>query len=131
MVEYYEYKGLKILELDLSDADTSISNAMESSKKLMRLTKLHRSGDLYILYNIGGYKVTKDLLVYLVHSIQKMKHNTKRRSIIVSDHDQKDRMVAICKALKIIENSKIVETKEQALNWFVHGDDELLNSLIL
>lgn len=131
MVDYYEYKEMKILEIDLSDPDTSLPNAMESSKKLMRLAKLHRSGDLYVMYNIGGYKVTKELLIYAVHSIQEMKHRVKRRSIIVTDHDQKDRMIAICKALKIIENSKIVETKEQALNWFYTGDDNHLNSLML
>ena len=131
MVRYYEYRGLNILELDVSKPLTEEGNVIDDAKKLDQLVKLHRADNLFVIYNLGRYLISRTVLELAVKSIPMNKHKTNKRSIIVVGHDQKDRMIVIVRALKIAENTRVVETKDEAYEWFIHGDDKPDNDLVL
>ena len=124
MVKYFEHRGLKILELDVTSPLSEVGNVLEDAKKMAKLSMIHSSDELFVIYNVGGYIISREVLEYAVKAIHTQKHKTTKRSIIVVGHDQVDRMIAITRALKLEKNTRIVETRDQALDWFIHGDDE-------
>jgi len=121
MTSFIEYQGKTILKVDLSNI-ISIQGAEEIVLQTYKLVRLHRAGDLLVLYYFNDFKFIKSILEIALPLMNEVKHKVYRRAYVTTSEEQARSLVLLAKGLNIDDKTEVFRTESVAMNYLVGGE---------
>lgn len=121
MTSFVEYQNKTILKIDLSNI-LSLQGAEAVAEKAYKLVRLHRAGDLFVLYYFNDFKFIKSILETALPMLNEVKNKVTRRAFVTTSEEQARTLVLLAKGLNIDDKTEVFRTESTAMNYLVGGE---------